>query len=378
MSTNAARTLPDPATTSPADLTAAMVDIYSVSDHEGHLADEVERHLRACGHLHVVRAGDAILARTNAGRGRRVIIAGHLDTVPVANNIPHRRQVIDGEDVIWGRGSVDMKSGCAVQLALAVTLPEPAIDVTWVFYDHEEVDADRSGLKRLLDTHPELMTDAEFGILTEPTSAAIEGGCNGTLRVRVDVTGRAAHSARHWLGSNAIHLAAPVLDRLARYEPRTVTVDGLDYRESLSIVKIEGGIAFNVIPDACRIWINYRYAPDSTSEQAYGRVTELLEGIEASVSLEDAADGARPGLTSDLAQDFVAAAKRHAGASVGPKYGWTDVARLSAAGIPAVNFGPGDPTLAHTDEENCPISHIEACHAALLAWLRQDGAHGTT
>ncbi|OKL53444.1 succinyl-diaminopimelate desuccinylase [Bowdeniella nasicola] len=378
MSTNESLRLPDPATASAVDLTAAMVDIYSVSDHETHLADEVERHLRAMGHLTVVREGDAILARTNAGRAQRVIIAGHLDTVPVANNIPHRREVIDGDDAIWGRGSVDMKSGCAVQLALAAELTDPAIDVTWVFYDHEEVDTDRSGLKRLLDMHPDLTRDADFGILTEPTSAAIEGGCNGTLRIRVDVTGRAAHSARHWMGHNAIHAAAAILQRLADYEPRTVTVDGLDYRESLSIVKIEGGIANNVIPDHCRIWINYRYAPDSDAAAALDRLRALLDGAGGTITFEDAADGARPGLTEPLAASFVRAAQRYAGASVGPKYGWTDVARLAAAGIPAVNFGPGDPALAHTDEENCPISHIEACHAALRAWLRQDGAHGTS
>ncbi|GAA5028624.1 succinyl-diaminopimelate desuccinylase [Microbacterium fluvii] len=344
------------------DLTRTICDIPSVSDDETTLADAIFDAVSACAHLEVFRQGDTIVARTQLGRPARVAIAGHIDTVPINGNVPTRDIEIDGESYLWGRGTVDMKAGVAVQLKLAAELADPRLDITWLWYDHEEVDSARNGLTLLAATRPDLFA-ADFAILGEPSNGEVEGGCNGTLRAFVRTHGVRAHSARAWIGENAIHKAAPVLRRLADYRPRTVTVDGLDYREGLNAVAISGGIAGNVIPDACEVEVNYRFAPSRDAAEAEQHVRDVFEGFE--VEVVDVAEGARPGLDAPLAQEFVAAV----GATPQPKYGWTDVARFSAMGVPAVNYGPGDPHLAHHDEERVPLAQIEAVEHGLRAWL---------
>lgn len=358
-------------------LTAALVDIASVSGDERTLADAIERVLRIrAPHLDVLRDGDAIVARTHLGRPQRVIIAGHIDTVPVNDNLPSRLELDSGSGdsrtgVLHGRGTVDMKGGCAVMLALAVALTEPAYDVTWVWYDHEEVEAHLNGLGRLARTRPELLA-ADFAILGEPSNAVIEGGCNGTLRVELTATGRRAHSARAWMGVNAIHGLAPILDLLARFEPAEVEVDGLRYREGLNAVGIRGGVAGNVIPDEAVLTVNYRFAPSRSVAEAEEELRELFGSVAPAVSMRvtDAAGGARPGLDAALAQHFAAAV----GGTPQPKFGWTDVARFAELGIPAVNYGPGDPALAHTDDERVPVEQLLACERGLRAWLTADAA----
>lgn len=339
-------------------LTRQLVDIESVSGDEKAVADAVEEALRSAAHLEVTRNGDAVVARTTLGRDRRVVIAGHLDTVPVNGNLPSR---LEG-DVLWGRGTVDMKGGCGVMLALAVGIPDPSVDVTWVFYDHEEVESSLNGLGRLAREEPGILA-ADFAVLCEPSNGEVEGGCNGTLRVDVRTTGTRAHSARWWRGSNAIHAITPVLQRLADYVPREAEVDGLVYREGLNAVGIRGGVAGNVIPDECVVEVNFRFAPDRDAAAAEAHVREVFDGFE--VTLTDMAEGARPGLTDPLAQAFLASV----GGEARPKYGWTDVARFSALGIPAVNYGPGDPSLAHADDERVPVEQIERCERGLRTWL---------
>ncbi|MGN5731640.1 succinyl-diaminopimelate desuccinylase [Arthrobacter psychrochitiniphilus] len=347
-----------------AALTAALMNIESVSGREKTLADAVEAALRLLPHLSITRNGDAIVARTELGLAERIILAGHLDTVPLPTATGSRGTVPsswDGE-VLYGRGATDMKGGVAVQLALAARLSAPSKDLTFIFYDHEEVAAAKSGLGRLVLENRELL-NADFGILLEPTNGTVEGGCNGTIRFEATTRGLAAHSARAWMGENAIHAAAPILARLAAYEPATVNVDGLDYRESMNAVKIHGGTAGNVIPDGCVVEINYRFAPDKTPAQAQAHVRELLGGFE--LVCTDSSAGARPGLNAPAAASFVAAVGREPL----PKYGWTDVARLSEMGIPAVNFGPGDALLAHSDNEHVHAEAIRECLAALTRWL---------
>jgi len=342
----------------PRDLTAALVDVPSVSGDEARLAGLVEDALRALPHLTVDRDGDAVVARTSLGRDRRVLLAGHLDTVPIADNVPSRR---DG-DRLSGCGTTDMKGGDAVLLHLAATLPDPAYDVTYVLYDHEEVAAEKNGLKRLVERHRDWL-DADLAVLMEPTAGQVEAGCQGTLRVQVTLPGRRAHSARSWLGSNAVHAAAPVLDALARYEPRSVDVDGCVYREGLNAVRIEGGVANNVVPDACTVTVNFRFAPDRTEAQALEHVREVLAPHELVVT--DSAPGALPGLGAPAARHFVEAL----GGEPVAKYGWTDVARFAALGIPAVNYGPGDPGLAHTREEWVDLTQVTTCAQALRRYL---------
>jgi succinyl-diaminopimelate desuccinylase len=344
------------------DLTRALIDIPSESGSESALADAIESALVACEHLEVLRDGDAVVARTTLGRAQRVIIAGHIDTVPINANVPSRIDEVTGERVVWGRGAVDMKAGCAVALKLAVEITEPSVDVTWIFYDHEEVSAELNGLGRLGRTQPQLL-EGHFAILGEPSNARIEGGCNGTLRVEVRTVGRRAHSARAWTGENAIHALTPALATLSGYEAETRVVDGLAYREGLSAVGVRGGVASNVIPDEAVLTVNYRFAPDKTEAEAEAHVRAVFAGWDVVVT--DSAPGARPGLTSAIAAEFVNAV----GGEPQAKYGWTDVARFSALGIPAVNFGPGDPELAHTDHESVPVAQIERCESVLRAWL---------
>lgn len=335
-----------------------IVDVESVSGNEKELADLVEAALRGLPHLDVVRDGDTVIARTTLGRAERVVVAGHLDTVPVADNLPSR--VEDG--VVYGRGTCDMKGGIAVALACAAALTEPRRDVTWVFYDHEEVAAEFNALTRIAREHPEWLA-GDFAVLMEPTSAGVEGGCQGTLRFTLTTTGVAAHSARSWLGHNAIHDAADVLGRLQRYRPREVEVDGLTYREGLNAVAISGGIAGNVVPDACTITVNFRFAPDRDEADALAHCRQVFDGYELAVV--DVAAGARPGLDRPIAREFLAAV----GGEPRAKYGWTDVARFSALGVPAVNFGPADPGKAHADDECCPVDDLFTCRDALLRWL---------
>ncbi|SNS47808.1 succinyl-diaminopimelate desuccinylase [Actinacidiphila glaucinigra] len=342
-----------------AAVTAQLVDIPSVSLAEKPLADAVESALRALPHLTVDRDGDAVVARTRLGRAERVVLAGHLDTVPIAENVPSR---LDEDGVLWGCGTSDMKSGVAVQLRLAATLTAPNRDLTFVFYDAEEIAAEHNGLKRLAENHPEWLA-GDFAVLLEPTDAKVEGGCQGTLRVRVETTGRRAHSARSWLGENAIHKAAPVLARLAAYEPRQAAVDGLVYREGLNAVMIEGGHAGNVIPDSCAVIVNFRFAPDRSEAEAFDHVREVFEGYE--VRLTDSAPGALPGLSHPAAAAFVEAI----GTEPAPKEAWTDVARFSVLGVPAVNYGPGDPRLAHTREEHVAVAAVLEAEEKLRAWL---------
>ena len=344
------------------ELTRALCDIESVSGNETALADAIHAALSGVDHLTVVRDGDTIVARTTLGRAERVVIAGHIDTVPVNDNLPTRYETVDGRDYLWGRGTVDMKAGVAVQLKLAAELADPKVDVTWIWYDHEEVASDLNGLGRLAAHRPDLLA-GDFAILGEPTSAQVEGGCNGTLRVDVRTHGVRAHSARAWVGSNAIHAAAGILTALADYSPREVEVDGLVFREGLNAVRIAGGVAGNVIPDECVVHVNYRFAPSRSAAEAIAHVRDVFAGFETTVV--DVAEGARPGLDAPLAQEFLAAV----GGTANPKYGWTDVARFSALGIPAVNYGPGDPLEAHADDERVDIEQITRCETALRAWL---------
>ncbi len=343
------------------DLTATLVDIESVSLDEKSITDAIELALREVDHLTVTRIGNSLVARTDLGRGERVVIAGHVDTVPVNDNLPSRN---DGT-FLHGLGSCDMKGGVAVALKLAAGLPDPNRDVTYLFYEGEEIAAVHNGLRLIAEEQPELLA-ADFAILMEPSNAGVEAGCQGTLRVEVRTRGERAHSARAWRGVNAIHGAAEVLNRLATYEPRKPVIDGLEYHEGLNAVLISGGVATNVVPDECVVTVNYRFAPDRTEDEAIAFVREFFDGYELEVT--DSAPGARPGLDRPAARAFADAV----GGEIAPKFGWTDVARFTALDIPAVNYGPGDPVFAHKQEEHVPLEDIRRCEAALRAWLGAD------
>jgi succinyl-diaminopimelate desuccinylase len=342
----------------PVALTRALVDVESVSLNEKAIADHVEEVLRSAPHLKVARLGNTVMARTDLGRPQRVVLAGHLDTVPIAGNLPART---DG-DIMYGCGTSDMKSGVALALRLAVCVPEPRYDVTYLFYEAEEIESIHNGLLLVSNTHPDWLA-SDFAVLLEPTYGVVEAGCQGTMRVRVSTSGQRAHSARSWRGVNAIHAAGEVLRRLSAYEARRVTIDGCEYREGLNAVRINGGHAGNVIPDRCDVEVNYRFAPDRTPAEAEAHMIEVFAGFET--VLTDVAPGALPGLTAAPAQEFLAAVGQP---PVG-KLGWTDVSRFAALGIPALNFGPGDPNVAHAVHEHVELTKIRAGAEMLERWL---------
>lgn len=339
-----------------------VVDIESVSRKEGRLADEVEETLRGLGHLEVLRTGNTVAARTRTGQPSRVVVAGHLDTVPVRGNLPSTVIGEGDNQVLVGRGAADMKGGIAVMLALAVELTSPSHELTWIFYESEEIEHERNGLTLLARQHRDWL-DGDLAILMEPTNGLVEAGCQGSMRFTLTTQGLAAHSARPWQGRNAIHAMADVLERVREFGVREVPVDGLVYRESLNATTIQGGVAGNVIPDACTVQVNYRYAPDKSPAQAEAAMRMRFRKL--GFRLLDMSPPARPGLDAGITRDFLA----HTGLAALPKFGWTDVARFALLGIPALNYGPADPGRAHADDECCSMKQVEDCAAVLRSWL---------
>ena len=341
--------------------TAELVAIPSVSHHEAAIADHVERRLRAAPWLQVERVEHNVVARTMLGRPRRLALGGHLDTVPANGNETPR---IDG-DVLWGLGSADMKSGVAVMLELATTVADPVVDVTYVFYACEEVERQYNGLSRLFELRPELVA-ADAAVLTEPSGARVEAGCQGVLRLAVTVGGIRAHSARPWAGINAIHRLGPVLDLVAGFAGREPVIDGCTYREALQAVGVRGGVAGNVVPDEATVTLNHRFAPDRNAAEAEAALTTLMApaldpGRGDRIEVLDVAPPARPGLGDPLLARLVEAS----GGAPEAKLGWTDVAFFSERGIPATNFGPGDPGVAHAAGERVHRSELETVHRVL-------------
>ncbi|WP_129896853.1 succinyl-diaminopimelate desuccinylase [Bifidobacterium pseudolongum] len=377
-------------------LLGQIMAVYSVSDAEGPLTDRVERFLKRYPHLQVHRDGDTVVASTNLGRDRRVILAGHLDTVPVLDNFPPKwlapgdplidkdvAELYPGTPVMWGRGATDMKASDAVLLYLAATLTEPKVDLTFVFYDHEEVAAEYNGLGRVVEDHPDWV-QGDFAIIGEPTSCGIEAGCNGTMRFDVIANGVAAHSARAWMGDNAIHKAAEILNRLVAHKDEAVDVDGLIYQEGLNATLISGGNGTNVIPSECRVHVNYRFAPDKTLAEAKalmigeGAESELGNGEHPAtggffhgfdIEMRDESPSARPGMSDPLVQSLVKLVEERTGRQPLAKLGWTDVARFSQLGVPAVNLGAGSPLLAHKSNEQVPNSDLALMAGILIDWL---------
>jgi succinyl-diaminopimelate desuccinylase len=346
---------------------AELVDIPSVSHGEAALADAVEATVRALPWLTVERVGDNVVARTSAGRPQRLVLAGHLDTVPPNGN---DRARVDG-DVLWGLGAADMKGGLAVFLELARTVPEPVVDVTFVFYVCEEVAQQHNGLLQLAGARPDLLA-ADAAVLGEPTGGVVEAGCQGALRVDVTLVGERAHPARPWMGRNAVHRLAPLLGRVAAYEERRPVLDGCEYREALQAMRVEGGVAGNVVPDRVVVQLNHRFAPDRSADEAVAAVRALLgDSVDAAggdaFELVDAAAPAPPALEHPLLRSLL----ERTGAPPRAKLGWTDVSFFAGRGVPATNFGPGDPSLAHTADEHVSRRELEDAYTVLQGLLAE-------
>ncbi len=346
-------------------LAAALVDVPSESFAEGPITDLLEAELRRLP-LRIHRIGNNLVARTDLGRPVRILLAGHTDTVPAQGNASAQ---VDG-NILRGLGAVDMKGGLAVLVELARTMSDPAADVTYVLYAREEVDSKHSGLLEVASARPDLLK-ADVALLAEPTGGAVEAGCQGTMRLRVTLNGKRAHTARPWMGLNAVHRLGPLLEAIAAYEPRRPVISGCEYREALQAVHVSGGVAGNVVPDEAEVTVNHRFAPDRTPSQAQQHVHGVLASVlhpGDGVELTDMAPAAAPGLDHPLMADLV----RRSGVPVRAKLGWTDVAFFAARGVPASNFGPGDPRLAHTAEEHVHRSSVESVYQALLGLLSAD------
>ncbi len=342
-------------------LTAELVDIPSVSHHEAAVTDHIEAVLAPVPWLSVTRVGENLVARTELGRSSRLVLAGHTDTVPANGN---ERARIDG-DVLWGLGSCDMKSGVAVLVELARTVAEPAVDTTYVFYECEEVDSKFNGIERLFRERPDLV-EGDAALLAEPTSARVEAGCQGTMRVEVAMNGERAHTARAWMGRNAIHRLTPVLAAVGAYEGRQVTIDGCHFREALQVVRVAGGVANNVVPNRATVTLNHRFAPDRSPVEAEAHVRSVVGDVDE-FEVTDLAVAAPPALGHPLLQAVLAAS----GGVAYAKLGWTDVARFASRSVPATNFGPGDPGLAHSAGEQVTRSDLETVYGVLRTVLER-------
>ncbi len=344
-------------------LTAEMVDIGSVSREEAAFVDWLQDRLEGFEGLELTRVGDNLVARTQLGRGTRLVLAGHTDTVPPNGN---ERSRVEG-DRLYGVGSTDMKSGLAVMLELARTVREPVVDVTYVFYAREEIGSVHSGLRELAETRRDLL-EGDVAILGEPTRGQLEAGCQGTMRARVALGGERAHTARPWMGRNAIHRLSGLLEAVAGYEERQPEIGGCRFREALQAVSVRGGVAGNVVPDEVELVINHRFAPDRTPTEAEAHLRDVVapwleEGDNFEVT--DMAPAATPALDHPLVEALV----ERNGLEVEAKLGWTDVSFFSSLGVPGVNFGPGDSLVAHTADEVVERADIERVHGALLGLL---------
>ena len=339
-------------------LTLDLVNISSVSKDEKSIADSIEEALKKCNHLKLTRVNNSLVVQTSFGNKQRVVIAGHIDTVPANNNFPGK---INNSEVV-GLGSVDMKSGIAVALKLASEITSSNFDITYLFYESEEIETKFNGLELITKQQKDLL-NCDFAILMEPTNGILEVGCQGSLKFEVSTSGKRSHSARWWNGENAIHKTNKILEILNNYKSREPEIDGYKFREGLQAVKINGGIAGNVVPDSVSVSINHRFAPDTSIDQATTNMKNLFKDF--NFLLVDAANAAPTGLSNPVIKDFVSSI----GKSIAPKFGWTDVARFASNGIPAINFGPGDPNLAHHPDEKVLISQINDVYESLKKWL---------
>ncbi len=346
-------------------LCQSMVAIPSVSHEEEKLADFVAGYLAGFAGLDLFRIGNNIVVRSSFNKSSRLIIAGHLDTVPPDNN--QNLRVENGR--LYGLGSADMKAGLAVMLGLAESVESFSVDLTLIFYACEEVASTFSGLLEIERTNPELLR-GDAAVLMEPTSNRIEAGCQGTMRIRVELAGKRAHTARPWAGVNAIHRLGSLIDRVAHADLENPLIDGLQFREALQAVKVSGGIANNVVPDLANVMVNYRFAPNKDIDQAFQSVKSLLgdsidRDLGDDILLEEAVLGANPNLSNPFIAKLLAATNELPEA----KLGWTDVSFFSSRGIPATNFGPGNPLLAHTRDEHVELSEINAAFGIMTGAL---------
>jgi succinyl-diaminopimelate desuccinylase len=344
--------------------TLGLVAIASESRHEEAIVETLRAELGRAPDLRIVDDSDSVLVALPSRRREAplVVLAGHVDTVPAAGaSAPDL-----GEDgTVLGRGAADMKGGLAVMLRLAADgATGPDLDLGFVCFGREEVPISESALLPAFERCPALR-EASLAIVLEPTANELEVGCNGNLNAIVRVTGRAAHSARPWLGTNAIHAAIEALAPIADLPIRDVEIDGLVFREVISVTEIHAGVAGNVVPDRLEARINMRYAPSQTPRAAEARLRELIDHRRSTI---DVVGNAPPGPVC-LDNPLVTRLRSAGDLAVRPKQAWTPVAEFAMAGVDAVNLGPGDPRYAHADDEQVSGAALARTHAIVSAFL---------
>ncbi len=338
-----------------------LIDIPSEVGDEGRLCTSLaERLMETWGIDGVERLGNSLIVGKRSQRPL-VLLVGHIDTVPGQGQ--GRAAIQEGRVV--GLGASDMKSGLAVMVHL---LEDPSVrlgpyDVVGVFYDREEGPADENGLEPVLERAPWL-SDAEFAVVLEPTDLELQVGCVGTINATVRFEGHSAHSARPWLGENAITKAGSWLAELHARRPESIIIDGLEFKEVFSVTTASGGVARNIIPAGFDINLNYRFAPNKTLDEAEARLREVA----ASADLIEIVDRAPAGPVPAGNPHFERLASL-SGAARTPKQAWTDVARLAQYGIAAVNYGPGETAQAHQVAESVALDNLRVAYEALFRLL---------
>jgi succinyl-diaminopimelate desuccinylase len=342
------------------ELALALVDIRSVSGEEQALTGWLARQVGAQPHLEVVHEqGDALVF--GLGGSPEVLIAGHSDTVPEQGNLPGR--LADG--FLHGLGAADMKGALAVMLALAGELGSrrPALNPQFVIFGGEELPQSNGVLGKLFGTCPSLL-EARLAVMMEPTANRLQAGCLGNIKAELVFEGVAAHSARPWLGRNAIHDAIGALQGPVSLEPYDVVLEGLRFREVLSVTEIHGGIANNVIPDQVVCGLNFRYAGSRSPAQAEARLRELV-GTTGKLTVI----GNAPSAPVPAGNDLLDRLRQAGDLPMEPKQAWTPVAEFAAHGLDAINFGPGDPRMAHRRDERIAVDAMDTSLEVLRRFL---------
>ena len=339
-----------------------LVNIESVSRHEAAITDWIAHEAAAAGMVIHGRADDWVFFGPRRSGRPLVVLAGHSDTVPAQGNLPGHA------DAGWvhGLGAADMKAGLAVQLELVRGLGglELTRDVGVLVFGHEELALNESLLPAVFTRCP-LLREAELVVMMEPTANQLHAGCLGNIAARVEFHGVAAHSARPWLGRNAIHDAVRGLSRLIEAPIHDVELDGLVFREVVSVTTIEGGVANNVVPDRVSCGVNFRYAASRSPEQAEARLRELA-GPEVDLTVL----GNAPGAPVALGNRHIRSLRSAGDLELAPKQAWTPVAEFAMAGLDAINFGPGDPEFAHRRDERASVEAMSRSLDVLLRWLQ--------
>lgn len=348
------------------ELTKDLIQINSVSGNEKQLVDKLENHLKSFSHLKLTRISNTLVAECKKPETAQIILAGHVDTVPPASN----ETVKIVGNTLYGLGACDMKGGIAVMIKLAESAKDFNVSTRFIFYESEEVEINKNGLQLLSRRQPELLK-ADGAILLEPTNSQLELGCQGVLLFNIQVKGVKAHAARPWKGVNSITRAPKIIESVKSFPKKKVMLEGVCYKESLEPVKFNSGSATNVIPDLAEITLSYRFAPDKSADIAQAEIFShfkhvLDNSLGDNIVILEARNGAYPASKSGIFKQLFELTSN----KVSAKLGWTDVAFFSENQTVAVNFGPGDPQLAHSPDEKLEKGELEQSYKILTQFLK--------